>query len=709
MAHNPPYPGQSQGLNGHSGGNPSQPSDADANQPSQTSPNLSLSDPSSALTSPDRMHFAPYTLPSQRDPSGEHTPNDPQGHAKSSSHPSASRSRRRKATRACYHCQRAHLTCDDGRPCQRCVKRGLAATCKDGYRKTAKYLLEDDFEQAPTPPQPLTSPTMAATATTSTPGSNPHESAAAAGSSSTLLGNPTTSSLSSFPSPTGGIASLSMATTPSVPSSMADSAAMGPSANQASSLVSNSGQILNNTMGQSDFNANPLVTSLVDNPSLLPLPLNSNYGFGSESANLEYNMLNAILNNSLFNPVLQPQTQQQPSSNIASGLPGMDMADVPWHNINVGGNQLGSAGYPAPPTVVNQPGPNRDSSNSAITNNPTQSTSPLAFASNSSSALTSPVLGLDASAASIATPPYSVAPGQQGSPGTNGGGTLQASPYFNPGLQHGVPTAHSNGLPTYQSINAGMHASPAMAYITPNGTYRTSGDVYKHVQEPFRYADGFHFLMGLVTDRLSKEDAIRICRAMAQFRPTFIALNMNLTTDDLIFMEKCFHRTLLELEKLISYSGTPTVVWRRTGEIALVGKEFAMLTGWSKEQLLGVDPSTRADRQKVALSQSVGTSTNGNLPSDGATNAAAPMSSPAPHQAASHRYIFEFMDNPSIVDYWEKFADHAYGDSEHAVLTTCQLLRPDQRKIPCTFCFTIKRDIFDIPLVVIGNFLPILS
>jgi len=42
-----------------------------------------------------------------------------------------------------------------------------------------------------------------------------------------------------------------------------------------------------------------------------------------------------------------------------------------------------------------------------------------------------------------------------------------------------------------------------------------------------------------------------------------------------------------ELNKLISYSGTPTVVWRRTGEICLVGPEFCMLTEWSKEELLG--------------------------------------------------------------------------------------------------------------------------
>lgn len=42
-----------------------------------------------------------------------------------------------------------------------------------------------------------------------------------------------------------------------------------------------------------------------------------------------------------------------------------------------------------------------------------------------------------------------------------------------------------------------------------------------------------------------------------------------------------------ELEKLISYSGTPTAIWRRTGEICVVGLEFTMLTGWSKEELVG--------------------------------------------------------------------------------------------------------------------------
>lgn len=46
--------------------------------------------------------------------------------------------KRRKALRACTNCQRTHLTCDDNRPCERCVKRGYADTCVDGVRKLSR-------------------------------------------------------------------------------------------------------------------------------------------------------------------------------------------------------------------------------------------------------------------------------------------------------------------------------------------------------------------------------------------------------------------------------------------------------------------------------------------------------------------------------------------------------------------------------------------
>lgn len=115
----------------------------------------------------------------------------------------------------------------------------------------------------------------------------------------------------------------------------------------------------------------------------------------------------------------------------------------------------------------------------------------------------------------------------------------------------------------------------------------TPEEAYTSVKRPFNYAEGFHYLIRYVTDKMGRDDLMKISRALALFRPSFLALIMNLTEEDLVFMEKCLQRTLLEYEKLISFSGTPTVVWRRTGEICLVGKEFSLLTQWNKDMLLG--------------------------------------------------------------------------------------------------------------------------
>jgi hypothetical protein len=107
--------------------------------------------------------------------------------------------------------------------------------------------------------------------------------------------------------------------------------------------------------------------------------------------------------------------------------------------------------------------------------------------------------------------------------------------------------------------------------------------------------------------RFEKNDILRIVRALAIFRPSLIALQMPLSVEDEVFVEKCFQRSLMvspsrsfreeksqmstlrrqELDKLISFSGTPTVVWRRTGEICLVAPEFCHLTEWHMDELLG--------------------------------------------------------------------------------------------------------------------------
>ncbi|PKX90440.1 C6 zinc finger domain protein [Aspergillus novofumigatus IBT 16806] len=57
----------------------------------------------------------------------------------------ASRPRRKKARRACSACQKSHQTCGNERPCQSCVRRGCADSCRDGERKKPKYLEEGSY------------------------------------------------------------------------------------------------------------------------------------------------------------------------------------------------------------------------------------------------------------------------------------------------------------------------------------------------------------------------------------------------------------------------------------------------------------------------------------------------------------------------------------------------------------------------------------
>lgn len=67
------------------------------------------------------------------------------------------------------------------------------------------------------------------------------------------------------------------------------------------------------------------------------------------------------------------------------------------------------------------------------------------------------------------------------------------------------------------------------------------------------------------------------------------------------------------------------------------------------------------------------------------------------------RRIYEFMDKNSTLDYWEKFAGHAFENTTQSVMTTCTLVKPDGKLVPCAWSFTIKRDIFDLPSLVVGN------
>ncbi|KAG8204599.1 GSM1, partial [Candida africana] len=119
-------------------------------------------------------------------------------------------------------------------------------------------------------------------------------------------------------------------------------------------------------------------------------------------------------------------------------------------------------------------------------------------------------------------------------------------------------------------------------------------------------------------------------------------------------------RSLLDYKKLAELNSSPTIMWRRTGEIISITEDMALLL----EHLL-------FDLLK------------------------------------ERRFIFELMDDNSIVDYFNLFANIAVGNLKSVIQTAIQMKTKSSNLIKFTCVFTIKRDIFDIPMIVIGQFLPI--
>lgn len=150
---------------------------------------------------------------------------------------------------------------------------------------------------------------------------------------------------------------------------------------------------------------------------------------------------------------------------------------------------------------------------------------------------------------------------------------------------------------------------------------------------------------------------------------------MPLSVDDEIFLEKSFQRTLIELDKLIGYSGTPTVVWRRTGEIMLVGTEFTLLSEWRREELLfGKNEQSSTAGVTMPSNDNVADEAKHGSTAD-VTNGALPRKSEKNGTLARRRYIFELFSEQSTVEYYESLAAHAFESSSTVSLHSVEQCR----------------------------------
>lgn len=208
-------------------------------------------------------------------------------------------------------------------------------------------------------------------------------------------------------------------------------------------------------------------------------------------------------------------------------------------------------------------------------------------------------------------------------------------------------------------------------------------------------------------------------------------------------MEKCFQRTLCEYEDFVNHYGTPTIICRRTGEIAAVSKEFSLVTGWRRDVLLGKEANLNINTGSNNSGTQTGTS------SRGAVTPRAPVDiDPGRPQPV---FLAEIMDEDSVVQFYEDFAELAFGASRASIIgPTVSLLKYKTKddpgwgandfggsgddgkrgrsssgdvkmeplmkgdagtkalgdrdgRVDCSMCWTVKRDVFDIPMLIVMN------
>lgn len=271
---------------------------------------------------------------------------------------------------------------------------------------------------------------------------------------------------------------------------------------------------------------------------------------------------------------------------------------------------------------------------------------------------------------------------------------------------------------------------------------RDTSEIYAAVTAPYPYTTGFHGLVAFLKSRYSPRAVVRIAKALAAIRPSFISCNQGLNHDDLIFMEKCFQRALHEYDDFVNCFGTPTVICRRTGEVVAASKEFSLVTGWRLDVLLGKEPNLNINTENNASGTETGSS------SKGTATPHVPNIDVDPNRLQPV-FLPELMDEDSTVTFYDNFAELAFGASGSSIIgEPCSLLKyktsndpvwPAGQHLTATgkrgkksavasgsqtmmqgeadmyalgekdgrvnamMCWTVKRDMFDIPMFIVMN------
>ncbi|KAL1645597.1 Transcriptional regulator of nonfermentable carbon utilization [Didymella pomorum] len=629
------------------------------------------------------------------------------------------RPRRKKARRACFACQRAHLTCGDERPCTRCIKRNLADHCMDGVRKKAKYL-HDAPDGALMPGVGGHYPYMNGNRPTPLPSQDTHAvSMAQQGNHYAQAPQQTFYPPNSAPAP--------------------------PYNNQQSPISppyqhSHQGSVPNVATSIPQAQPAPMQQfggPLFDpsDPALFNFDISS-LNFGNHYGALEFGMLghmssgaaetppndNAMMNSqqpvNMYNP--QVQGGYVDHSQQASMIP-MNPNGLPSEDWQQPGSRNGSLQVQTPqgtPTTASMDhnSHRQDSLNGphafAIGQGPAShhTASPASTDANSTYEADNPL----ASAAFFANPHQPQQ--QQRSP------TVSRRQQDNRSSNNALQPMHSNGI---------------------RKRNRDTKSIYQGIIKPHDYVKGYHKLFQLILTKYSRPWAAKAQEYVQNFRGVLVDVHSKLEKEDLIHQEKGLQRHLLTLQEHFAEVGTPFIICRRSGEIVGMNKEFTILTGWKREVLLGQEPNMTVNQ-------------HGNRDpneSELSTSNTTPTIQPQREEDDGMQpvNIIQLMEPKSALQYLQRFSELAYQDPRgfahqrvnmlryqtkadveriaeregrsnkhedshikteggvHQGESAMQRLGAKNGMVDCMIWWHIKRDIFDMPVLVCMSVMPVLD
>jgi len=140
---------------------------------------------------------------------------------------------------------------------------------------------------------------------------------------------------------------------------------------------------------------------------------------------------------------------------------------------------------------------------------------------------------------------------------------------------------------------------------------------------------------------------------------------------------------LFAYDDFIKHYGTPTLIARRDGAIVAVSQEFIILTGWSKDVLLGKKPNRNINTGSTdsAMNSTANSARGTRRPSAEPENSGSGSTSGKAGQSGGNQQtpknvlIAEIMSQDTVVDFYEDYARLAFGDPMGRALRRGKLLK----------------------------------